>query len=102
MNKDDANHVKTVRSGILDWLESVRYRHTDIVEAASRTCEVLMNEYRKEDGAFAFHGEHCLKNHHSIRLCETPQPISDMLGTTMCLNCLEYMDEWNDSYARFD
>lgn len=72
-----------------------RYRHADIVEAVKRMCEVLMNEYRKEDGAFAFHGEHCLMNHHSIRLCEAPQPISDMLGTTMCLHCLEYADEWN-------
>ncbi len=70
------------------------YRHAVIVEAGQRTCKALMKEYRKEDGAFAFHGEHCLTNHHSIRLCETPQPISDMLGTTMCLYCLEYVDEW--------
>jgi len=55
-----------------------------------------MAEYRKSDGAFAFHGDHCMTNHHSIRLCNEPQPISDMLGTTMCLQCIGYVDEWTD------
>lgn len=38
--------------------------------------------------------DHCLVNHHCIRLCEKHEAISDMLGTTMCLSCLEYADEW--------
>ena len=71
------------------------HRHADIVGAADATCEVLLNEYHKDDGGFAFHGEHCMVNHHSVRLCERPLPISDMLGTSMCLRCLEYGDEWH-------
>lgn len=71
------------------------YRHGDIVQAGNDTSEVLMSQYRKSDGGFAFHGEVCLTKYHSIRLCETPLPISDILGTMMCLSCLEYADEWN-------
>ncbi len=73
------------------------YRHGDIVEAGNRTADMLMREYRKDDGAFAFHGDHCISNHHSIRLNREALPISDMLGTTMCLKCLRYADEWNAS-----
>ncbi len=73
------------------------YRHDDIVSAGNRTARMLLETYRKPDGAFAFHGEHCQTNHHSIRLNREPLPISDMLGTTMCLKCLFYADEWNDA-----
>ncbi|MFW6286431.1 MAG: hypothetical protein ACOC29_00680 [Candidatus Sumerlaeota bacterium] len=73
------------------------YRHDDIVAAGNRTAECLMREYRKDDGGFAFHGDHCQTNHHSIRLNREPLAISDMLGTTMCLKCLGYVDEWNAS-----
>lgn len=71
------------------------YRHADTVRSANRCCGLLMDVYRKPDGAFAFHGEHCQTNHHSIRLCERQHPISDMLGTMMCLQCLLYADEFN-------
>ena len=40
------------------------HRHADIVAAGNRLCDCLMREYRKADGAFAFHGEHCLLVHH--------------------------------------
>lgn len=79
----------------LDQQLAAGYRHSEIIAAGDRTCAMLMKEYRKADGAFAFHGDHCTKNHHSIRLCDTPQPISDMLGTMMCLQCLEYVDQWH-------
>lgn len=76
-----------------------KYRHRDIVQAAQRTCQVLLEEYRREDGAFAFHGDHCTVNHHSIRLCPTPLAISDILGTSMVLYCLEYADAWQAAEA---
>jgi hypothetical protein len=71
------------------------YRHRDIVEAGNRSARLLLRVYRKPDGGFAFHGKHCMTVHHSIRLCDKPRPISDMLGTSMCLRCLWYADEWN-------
>ena len=71
------------------------HRHQDIVDAGNRCARMLLRKYRKPDGGFAFHGERCITVHHSIRLCDKPQPISDMLGTSMCLRCLSYADEWN-------
>lgn len=71
-----------------------RHRHGEIVKAGRRLSECLLREYRKPDGGFAFHGDHCQVNHHSVRLCAEPLPISDMLGTMMCLECLEYVDQW--------
>ncbi len=71
-----------------------RHRHDEIVQAGGRLCDCLLREYRKSDGAFAFHGDHCLVNHHSVRLSDEPHPISDMLGTMMALACLEYADGW--------
>ncbi len=78
----------------LDRQLGARHRHAEIVAAGERLCGCLLHEYRKPDGAFAFHGDHCLVNHHSVRLCDEPHPISDMLGTMMALACLEYADEW--------
>ncbi len=70
------------------------YRRADIVAAAGRLCDILLQIYRKKDGGFAFQGETCLTVHHSIRLMHEPRPVSDMLGTIMCLQCLAYYDEW--------
>lgn len=80
---------------VMDQQLQGNYRRADIVSAAELTCACLMKDYLKADGGFAFHGEHCITNHHSVRLCSEPKPAGDMLGTTMCLHCLEYVDEWN-------
>ncbi|MCC7407798.1 MAG: hypothetical protein IT442_06975 [Phycisphaeraceae bacterium] len=72
-----------------------RHRHADILAAGRRLAAALMADYRKPDGAFAMHREDCLTTHHSIRLCDQPYPIGDMLGTMMCLQCLSYVDAWN-------
>jgi hypothetical protein len=69
-----------------------RHRSAEIAAAIARLADVLLAVYRKPDGGFAFHGETCLTVHHSIRLCEKPEPVSDMLGTVMCQQCLEYAD----------
>ena len=71
------------------------YRFTDIREAGNRCVACLLAHYRKEDGGFAFHGDRCMRNHHSIRLSRESYPISDTHGTSMCVKCLEYADEWN-------
>ncbi len=71
------------------------HRHAEIVAAGDRTAKRLREHYLKSDGGFAFHGSHCTRNHHSIRLCDDTLPIGDMLGTKMCLNCLIYADEWH-------
>ncbi len=70
------------------------YRHDDIVAAGSKLADFLMANYRRDDGAFAFNGAHCTPVHHSIRLSD-PLPISDTIGTSMCLRCLAYADAWN-------
>ena len=72
------------------------YRHQDIVQAGNRCARMLLKKYRKADGGFSFQGDHCITVHHSIRLCDRPQAISDMLGTSMCLRCLAYADQWNE------
>lgn len=71
------------------------HRHDDIVRAGNRAARLLLSVYRKPDGAFSFHARHCVTNHHSLRLCAEPRPISDMMGTFMVLHCLEYADAWN-------
>ncbi len=70
------------------------HRHDEIVESGRRLADHLMRRYQKPDGGFAFHGDHCQTNHHSIRLCDERLPIADMLGTTMALKCLAYADGW--------
>ncbi len=70
------------------------YRRDDISAAGAWLVAVLMADYLKSDGAFAFHGEHAMLAHHGIRLCHEPHPISDMLGTLMCMRCLAYSDGW--------
>lgn len=70
------------------------YRHQEIVCAGNMLAQYLMVNYRKDDGGFAFCGAHCVPVHHSIRISDS-FPISDMLGTFMCLKCLAYVDEWN-------
>ncbi len=70
------------------------HRHDEIVGAGRRCADVLMRDYLKPDGGFAFHGEHCQTTHHSIMLSPEKYPIGDMLGSTMCLKCLTYADEW--------
>ncbi len=72
------------------------HRHDDIAAAGRALAEMLLREYRKSDGAFAFHGDRCQRNHHSIRLSDESYPIGDMLGTSMSLNCLTCADEWQD------
>lgn len=76
------------------------HRHADIVAAGNRTAAMLLRDYRKPDGGFAFNGEHAQCNHHSIHLCDAKLPIGDMLGTRMALHCLAYIDEWNAGAAR--
>ncbi len=71
------------------------HRHAEIVDAGNRLARRLLRDYRKPDGGFAFHRAHCVTHHHSVRLCEQPAAIGDMLGTMMCLNCLRYADQWN-------
>ena len=71
------------------------YRFEDIRDAGDRCAEMLLRKYRQDDGAFAFHGHRCQRNHHSIRLSAESYPIGDMLGTIMCVRCLQYADEWD-------
>jgi hypothetical protein len=70
------------------------YRHADIVRAAQRLAECLLRDYRKPDGGFAFAADHCLLIHQGVKL-SPPLPVSDMVGTRMCLECLSYADEWS-------
>lgn len=70
------------------------YRHQDIADAANRLAAMLMREYRKSDGAFAFCGKVSLPVHHSVKIGES-LAVSDMLGTLMCLYCLAYADDLN-------
>jgi hypothetical protein len=72
------------------------YRRADIAAAGACLSNCLMLSYRRPDGAFAFHGDHCLTVHHSIRVSK-PLPESDMLGTSMCVSCLEYAAEWKSA-----
>ena len=71
-----------------------QYRHADIVRAAQRLAECLLRDYRKPDGGFAFAADHCLLIHQGVKL-SPPLPVSDMVGTRMCLECLSYADEWS-------
>jgi len=72
------------------------WRHGDITAAGAALVDCLLKVYHKPDGGFAFHGEHCLQAHNSIRTSEA-LPESDMLGTSMCLRCVAYVDEWGES-----
>ncbi|MFI4912664.1 MAG: hypothetical protein ACIAQZ_13450 [Sedimentisphaeraceae bacterium JB056] len=76
------------------------YRFDDIVEAGNKTAEVLLTEYKKQDGGFAFYGEQCLDRHCSVLLSHERYPISDMLGTNAALICFKYIDRWNDIAAQ--
>ncbi len=79
---------------VLDYQLNGTYRHDELVESGIRLNDRLMAHYRKPDGAFSFNGALCQTNHHSIRLTDKGYPIGDMLGTTMVLKCLLYVDEW--------
>lgn len=70
------------------------YRHADIVAAGNRTAKLLLEQYRKADGGFAFTGKDCWTVHHSIRISDA-HPEGDVVGTHMSLACLAYADEWN-------
>lgn len=71
------------------------YRNEEIVASGIALADHLLQHYLKPDGGFAFHGERCMTNHHSIQLCpDGHYPIGDMLGSMMCLQCLIYVDEW--------
>jgi len=72
------------------------YRRSEIEASGIRTAEMLLRDYRQSDGAFAFNGVHCVWNHHSVQLCDQGYPISDTMGTMMVVNCLQYVDEWNE------
>ncbi len=72
-----------------------QYRFADIRAAGQRCADRLIRHYRKPDGGFSFHGDHCIVNHHSVHLCDTPAPIGDIPGTVMCLNCLAFSDDWD-------
>ncbi|MFO7871096.1 MAG: hypothetical protein R6V03_06650 [Kiritimatiellia bacterium] len=69
------------------------YRSADIQDAGNRCADMLLTKYRRTDGAFSFKGAVCTANHHSIRLCRTPEPVGDMMGTIMVMRCLAYADE---------
>ncbi|MCC7145573.1 MAG: hypothetical protein IT443_03935 [Phycisphaeraceae bacterium] len=84
----------------LDRQSGSGYRHAEIVAAGQRLAVCLLAEYRKPDGAFAMHREDCLTTHHSIRLCDKPYPIGDMLGSMMCLHCLHYVDGWTGAATK--
>lgn len=71
------------------------YRFADIRSAGNRCAALLLLLYRKADGGFALAGEYCQSNHHSIRLCDQPEAIGDMIGTRCSVLCLTYADEWN-------
>ena len=75
-----------------------KYRHNDIYKAIDLTAEMLLNDYRKDDGGFAFHKKTCATLVHSVRASES-YPISDTIGTSMCLTCLQYADEWKKQSA---
>ena len=75
-----------------------QYRHADVARAADSLAAMLMRDYKKPDGGFAFGGKLSLAVHHSVRIGEA-LPISDMLGTLMCLYCLSYADELNGKLA---
>ncbi|OGV50061.1 MAG: hypothetical protein A2017_02735 [Lentisphaerae bacterium GWF2_44_16] len=79
---------------LMDKQSKSKYRHNDIAVAADKLAAMLMKDYRKADGAFAFGGKLCLGVHHSVRIGQA-LPISDMLGTLMCLYCLAYADDLN-------
>ena len=83
---------------LLDRQLSSTYRHADIARAADTLAAMLMRDYRKPDGGFAFGGSVSLAVHHSVKI-GTALPISDMLGTLMCLYCLSYADELNGKLA---
>lgn len=70
------------------------YRHDDIRAAIRLTADMLLREYRKEDGGFAFHKSACATLVHSVKASDS-YPISDTIGTNMCLMCLKYADEWD-------
>lgn len=70
------------------------HRHADIVAAGNRTAKLLLEQYRKPDGGFAFTGGNCWEVHHSIRI-SGGYPEGDIVGTHMSLHCLTYADEWN-------
>ncbi len=71
------------------------HRHQTILDSGNRCADILLSKYRKPDGGFAFFGDTCLDSHHSIRVSDKRYAIGDMLGTRMCVLCLEYADEWN-------
>jgi hypothetical protein len=74
------------------------HRHAEIAAAGEALAAALRARFLKADGGFAFCGDRCLAVHHSVRLSD-PFPEGDMLGTMMCLNCLQYADGWQ-SQAR--
>lgn len=74
------------------------HRHVDIVAAGNRTAKLLLEQYRKADGGFAFTGQDCWTAHHSIRISDA-YPEGDVVGTHMSLHCLAYADEWNRARA---
>ena len=70
------------------------YRLKDIAEAGNRQAEFLLKRHRKKDGGFSFYPDRCLTIHNSIRISDK-HVVSDSLGTSMCILCLMYADEWN-------
>jgi hypothetical protein len=78
----------------LDRQVKAKHRHGDIVRAGNRCGAVLMSLYRKPDGGFSRRGALSMTEHNSIRVSPA-LPEGDMIGTSMCLQCLSYADEWN-------
>lgn len=69
------------------------YRLNDVADTGEALSQMLQKYYRKSDGGFSFFENHCLDLHNSIRV--SPElPISDMLGTWMCIECIRYAEGW--------
>jgi hypothetical protein len=64
-----------------------------IRHASARLTDRLLTDYRKPDGAFSFLPDSCLPVHNSIRVSD-PHLESDVLGTTMCLECVAINNAW--------
>lgn len=69
------------------------YKHKEIAQSMDLLAKSLLKDYKKPDGGFAFHRDHCLQYHMSIYLSK-PYPEGDMVGTLQSLFCLQYADEY--------
>jgi hypothetical protein len=69
------------------------HRFDAVTATGLRAAEFLCRVHHRDDGGFSFHSDHCIAVHNSLRVSE-PILESDVIGTSMSLQCLRYARNW--------